>query len=386
MRFGKTKNEIENILANKGYSLISYYSKNLKLRVIICDQQGYKYDLVLSHICKKSHVHKNPNRVDVHNPYSLENISLWLIENNKPFSLTDNNKYSGSKSKLNLRCHKCNKTFVKIWESIWRGDGCYYCNGEKCSDFYNIVMTNEKYLKYWDYEKNTILPEEVARGSRKTVFWKCPVCLYEWKCDVHSMQDKTCSSCSGHVVTDKNSLALLFPEIIEEFDIIKNTGVDINNISFASCKKYWWLCKQCGKSWEASPHNRTAKRKTGCPHCNSSKAELIVEKVLKNANISYIHEYSIKYCKHIKPLFFDFAVFDKNNCLMGLIEADGEQHFVPIDFSGKDEEHAKKEFEKIKRRDSIKTKYCADNAIPLLRISYKNFNDIEEILTDYLNL
>ena len=40
----------------------------------------------------------------------------------------------------------------------------------------------------------------------------------------------------------------------------------------------------------------------------------------------------------------------------------------------------------LKHRDSIKTRYCKDNNIKLIRIPYWEFNDIEKILIKELKL
>ena len=60
------------------------------------------------------------------------------------------------------------------------------------------------------------------------------------------------------------------------------------------------------------------------------------------------------------------------------VEYDGQQHF--------DEIHAysKENFQQTKINDEIKTNYCKENNILLLRISYWEFNDIEKILENTL--
>lgn len=55
------------------------------------------------------------------------------------------------------------------------------------------------------------------------------------------------------------------------------------------------------------------------------------------------------------------------------IEYDGQQHFEPM--FGRIEK-----FEKQVLYDSYKNEYCLINAIKLLRISYLEFKDIEQIL------
>lgn len=35
-------------------------------------------------------------------------------------------------------------------------------------------------LDDWDYEKNTITPNEISYGSPTKVWWKCKCCGYSW--------------------------------------------------------------------------------------------------------------------------------------------------------------------------------------------------------------
>lgn len=114
----------------------------------------------------------------------------------------------------------------------------------------------------------------------------------------------------------------------------------------------------------------------GCRQCNYSKGERSVSDFLIRNKINFTPQYQFKDCKNIKQLIFDFYLHDLNIC----IEYDGEQHFRPIDvFGGEDE------YENTKIRDSIKTKYCEENNIKLIRIPYYEFNNMEYILKDLIN-
>lgn len=57
------------------------------------------------------------------------------------------------------------------------------------------------------------------------------------------------------------------------------------------------------------------------------------------------------------------------------IHGDGKQHFEVNDYFG-----GIKGFIDLKINDTIKNKYCQDNNIKLLRISYKDFNKIEDTI------
>lgn len=115
-----------------------------------------------------------------------------------------------------------------------------------------------------------------------------------------------------------------------------------------------------------------------CYECviKSTKGELAIENYLKSIGCSnYMKEKSFPDCKYINLLRFDMYVNDEF-----LIEYDGEQHFFVCEFFG-----GRKNFEKTIERDIIKTKYCIANKIPLLRISYREFNQIHSLIENFMN-
>lgn len=67
-----------------------------------------------------------------------------------------------------------------------------------------------------------------------------------------------------------------------------------------------------------------------------------------------------------------------------LIEYQGIQHEKPIDFSGKNKNVAIEKFKKQKEHDKRKNNYAKQNNIDLLEIWYYDFDNIENILKNYL--
>lgn len=55
-------------------------------------------------------------------------------------------------------------------------------------------------------------------------------------------------------------------DILSEWDVQLNAGIDINEVSYGSIKKYWWKCDK-GHKWQATPNSRTGKSKCGCAVC-----------------------------------------------------------------------------------------------------------------------
>ena len=88
-------------------------------------------------------------------------------------------------------------------------------------------------------------------------------------------------------------------------------------------------------------------------------------------------------CRNERVLPFDFGIY-KNNILICIIEYDGEGHFSLIRFNRISSKIAKKRFKDTIQNDEIKNKYCRDNHIPLLRIPYWCYDDIESIIDEVI--
>lgn len=117
----------------------------------------------------------------------------------------------------------------------------------------------------------------------------------------------------------------------------------------------------------------------GCPLCSSSKGERKIRSVLKDFNIKFQEQKTFDGCVFKKKLRFDFYLPDYNLC----IEYQGAQHYQPpIQWGDKklSPEEQQDEFSLIQKRDYIKKKYCKENNITLLEISYKNYKRIKEII------
>lgn len=363
----KTRKEIETIVDGFGYILLDKYTKHSKQRVIIQDSVGYKYDSLLGNIYRNK-----PHFVSSFNPFSLENIYLWLKLNKKIFSITKENCYiDASSSNLIFLCFVCKEKFFSSWNTIRSNYNCGVCSGKQVANTTSLSFLRPELVKEWS-NKNIVNPETVSLHSGKHVLWTCKKCGFEWKaCISDRSAGSGCPACSGNIVTDKNRLSLLFPNISKEWNFTKNKTLIPENISFGSNKRVWWKCLTCGYEWMTSPLHRSWG--TNCPNCKESRGEKRISNFLNKNSIFFIPEYGFDNCKNIYKLPFDFYLPEYNI----LIEYDGILHY-------KDTFNNPTNFEKIKTRDAIKTKYCVDNNILLIRIPYWEFNNIEDILNDCL--
>lgn len=98
-----------------------------------------------------------------------------------------------------------------------------------------------------------------------------------------------------------------------------------------------------------------------------------IANILIKNNISFKKEYSFSDLRRKNVLRFDFALFDKENTLKGLIEYDGVQHFDKTN---------KFYNENIIENDKKKNEYCLFNNILLFRIKFDE--NIEERMQEIL--
>jgi rubrerythrin len=115
---------------------------------------------------------------------------------------------------------------------------------------------------------------ELAAGSHRKLWWRCPTCGHEWKASVHNrvLRASSCPRCAierraalRSQVVPARSLAVKHPELASELDPTRNTDIDASSLGVASTRKVWWRCRRCGHEWQSTVANRSAG--TGCPAC-----------------------------------------------------------------------------------------------------------------------
>ena len=146
-------------------------------------------------------------------------------------------------------------------------------------------------------------------------------------------------------------------------------------------KKLTIICKIHGEFNQVAGYHLGG---NGCSKCNRSKGEDRVATILKNLDVGFIEQHKFDKCRNKSRnacLEFDFFIPSHNLC----IEYDGVQHFKIIPRSS-DKYQNEKDFLTGQTNDRIKNKFCEDNNMPLLRIPYFKFNDIESIIKNQLGL
>lgn len=123
----------------------------------------------------------------------------------------------------------------------------------------------------WDIERNTTLtPDNIGFGSNKEVWWRCSKCGFGWEapvCNRTSKSRRGCPACSNRVVTDKNRLSFVCPQLVSSWNSVKNYPITADAVSFGSHRSVWWVCGLCKYEWKAPIKSRTILN-SGCPSCS----------------------------------------------------------------------------------------------------------------------
>lgn len=104
--------------------------------------------------------------------------------------------------------------------------------------------------------------------------------------------------------------------------------------------------------------------------CLKSKGELKINEILTELGVNFKTQYYFDDCRFTdtnRLAYFDYAIL-KNDKVVLLIEYDGMQHETGW-------MHNTESLKDIQKRDNFKNSYCLYKKIPLIRISYKDYDN-----------
>lgn len=379
-----TIEKVREIIEEFGYELFSEKYKNAQQKLILKDNEGYFYYITYGQL-KNDRI---PDKFHKSNPYTIQNMKLWLILNQKPFKLVSEEYKSGA------------------LPSIFKDDEGYYYyarfthiqEGIKPSKFNKSNPYTIQNIKLW-YRLNNKPYELISdkyEGNDKHLQWQCfkEDCGEMFDMCWHNIQnDYGCPFCANQKVYLGNCLVTKNPELAKEFHPTKNGDLTVYDFTVSSGKEVWWECRECNHEWMASIGNRNNNNQ-GCPDCSSSKGEKKCKEIFiyknfieisqndynklldKNNNVYFIPQKTFKGLVGLGNglLSYDFYLSTYNL----LIEYQGQFH------DGSSGEYSKINLKQQVEHDKRKKQYTIQNKYNFLEIWYYDFDKIETILTNYL--
>lgn len=125
---------------------------------------------------------------------------------------------------------------------------------------------NPRAYEEW-MDKNEKDKDAIRSGSHFRAWWKCSICKYEWEAIVFNRarpnNQRGCPACVNRVITDKNCLSNIRPDLIEEWDSSnkKQPSEYVSGSNYLAT----WKCKKCKYAWKTSINERVRGR--GCASC-----------------------------------------------------------------------------------------------------------------------
>ena len=282
--------------------------------------------------------------------------------------------YKDCKTPITHYCEIHNIYWDTTPDNLKHGKGCPKCVKYELSK--NKLLTNEEYINKLLKRNPNVIAIEEYKGSHVPIVHHCITHNINWS----ALPTNVLKGCGCPQCWRDRKREVLLKGHKQYITDVKKVNENIQPIEhyIDSYTPIWHQCNKCGAKFKTIPHNMLIRGR--CPVCNLSINEEIIKSWLCNNGITNIPQYRFDDCRDKHPLPFDFYVPDYNLC----IEYDGEQHFMPINFSGNGEEFSNRQLKIIQYHDSLKTEYCNKNNINLLRISYQE--NVEKSLIKFFHL
>ena len=272
--------------------------------------------------------------------------------------------YKSNKTKIKIVCKK-NGFFEQTPKSHLKGSGCIKCvtknsKYKKEEIIQKLIKKYENDYEYPDFEFNS-LDDEITLICKKHG---------DVKKSIKDHLKYSCKKCYYDIIGD--SLRSSINDFIKKSNNFHNNRYDYSLVNYINNRtKVTIICNSHGE-FNQTPSSHIIGK--GCPKCNRSKGESLIENFLLKNGINFYTQFMFNDCRLTNPLKFDFYLYDHNIC----IEFDGVQHYA------KDYSESYFYDETIKIRDDIKTEYCENNNIKLIRIKYHSIKNIDSILSKIL--
>ena len=257
------------------------------------------------------------------------------------------------------------EVLIKYDDVIYRQKPVLHLLGYKCER--DIIKNQEDFLRKcrdrhgdkYDYS----LVEYTGSQNKVKIIFEGKV--YEQKAGAHIHS----SGMIERVILKKTT-----KQFIKEANVIHNFRYDYSKVKYMNNQtKVKIVCLIHGDFEQVSSSHLSG---AGCPHCSESKGEKKISKFLDLNEIEYVRQKKFDECVGVRyKLPFDFYLPKYRTA----IEFDGKQHYEPMEFFGGIEA-----YNRLKENDRIKSDYCEDNYIELIRIRYDQIDRVFDILKESL--
>lgn len=264
--------------------------------------------------------------------------------------------YKDVKTKVKIKCLKCDTIFEQSPSQHLQGQGCPVCSKEKIREA--LSYTQEEWVSKarqihgdkYDYSKVKY------SNSQTKVCIICPEHGEFWQKAASHLKGSGCPKCAKSKQGPKRKTT---EEFIKRAKEIHGDKYDYSKTTYIKSKeKLTIICKKHGE-FQQLPEIHL--RGCGCPKCKSSQGELFIKNLLEGLKINFEYQKRITYNDLNMRVDFYLELNNKKY----VIEYNGAQHYKSVNFYGGEEQ-----FKKQQNRDFMLREYCSISGITLVEIKY----------------
>lgn len=282
---------------------------------------------------------------------------------NQPFEIIE---YTRVSKPFTIKCLKCGKIEQYSTAGNFLNSGrkglcsCYNENNNQNKHEKNKILVQELINKnsYLSFEKYG----HDDKNKKFLVFCYCNHCQQSFsKPILEFLKYPDCPFCQGK---EKMNTPAFVSNLSDEYELLEE---------YKNCETKIKIRHKCGFIWSILP--KKMNNYIGCPHCNKrkSKGEQKIIQILLDKNIVFENEKSFEWQTN-KLRRYDFYIPQYHL----IIEYMGEQHYQEVP-------SFKYSLEEQKRIDEEKYLDAIKNGYNYLSIKYTDYNNLDEILTNWFN-
>lgn len=124
----------------------------------------------------------------------------WDDEKNAP--MTPRDVFPASKKMVWWRCSAYGHSWRAQVAHRTNGVNCPVCANKTILPGYNdLASTHPELLSSWDFDRNTVSPNEIPPGAARKIWWKCEN-GHHWRCTINGrLRGSNCPYCAGRIPT-----------------------------------------------------------------------------------------------------------------------------------------------------------------------------------------
>lgn len=201
-------------------------------------------------------------------------------------------------------------------------------------DYFTQIYEDDFLDKYWDYDKNTVNPNEIGKGSRIKIWIKCQEKDYHSSYEIYAYafsQGCRCPYCSGKQIHKFDSFGYHYPFIVDLWS--DKNKFSPYEVTYGSGRDIYLKCiDNLHEDYKTKPY-RAKEHEFRCPQCskeqNVSRLQKKVEDfITEEFGFKMLHEYDCNIIaqnpKRAKNSYMPYDIEIPDIKL--ICEVQGEQH------------------------------------------------------------